>query len=526
METKSFRWLLEVLAHEHVNLPVLDTFLVSKSQVSSWIITDSKGKLHKKPMDSATYTLSTIDLISSEYFEAIKLRQRGSDIAYVYTREGRIVVSQNTLEDFKMRNLYGVTVFCIQRAKPHLGENSKLYRLKLEYSKNEYSAEFYLINPLLKVKNREWFQEVKDIATTILAAILESTEKVIISIDIDFMKDERNQFWVAYVWNCKLVPWDIFKEENYDFKSTYIRMDSKIDLGNKLKRRDDSLNKFGNKKKKLYQFRVRTPEDSVSSEDDEYEHGWLNLKKNSKIKLLGSALLNGVLAVEPNLESRDSRKRFAMGGNSVGGTLSDRSLKHKSSQNVDSTYEINPHFLELLCKTRGKINSIKEGNFLSLRHEEDSEIDREKEKLLKEIGEEEKIPNNAPKIIPFLANLIKKEKESANKPKSDRTPPRSNIQITPKLDFKIFSPAAAKKLSPIDKKPQSSARQKRLRRIETMKIRKSATITKNTTSATPLPRASLPSKLLLTPTMSLNNLSPKLTTPQPSRSPTLRFNFT
>lgn len=71
---------------------------------------------------------------------------------------------------------------------------AKIYRLKLEYNNKDYKAEFYISNPTLKVKNRMWFQEVKDIATTIVAAILEQTSKVVIVIELDFLKDEGNNF--------------------------------------------------------------------------------------------------------------------------------------------------------------------------------------------------------------------------------------------------------------------------------------------------------------------------------------------
>ncbi|CAG9328697.1 unnamed protein product [Blepharisma stoltei] len=514
METKSFRWLLEVLLHDHVTIPVLDTFLVNKSQVSSWITTDSKGKLSKKLMDEATYTLGTIDLISSEYSEAIKLRQRGLDIAYVYTREGRIVLSQNTLEEFKMRNLYGVTIFCIQRVKPHLGESSKLYRLKLEYSKNEYTAEFYLLNPFLKVKNREWFQEVKDIATTILAAILEDTEKVIVSIELDFMKDERNQFWLAYVWSCKLVPWDIFKESNFDVKFTYIRMDSKVDLAIKLKKREDKGNKLIKSKKKLYQFRVRTPEDSHDSEDDDYEHGWHNFKKNSKIKLLGSALLNGIISTEPKPESRDSKKFLSILGNNSGGNASERSLKQKSAPHFESPNKINPHFLELLCKTRAKVKLIKEGKIYSLRHEDDSELDREKEELLKELDQDKSGSRTTSRKLSFLAGMYKKE--STTNPKSEKTSPRANIHIAQKLDFNTLSSDVTKKLSPIAKIPQTTTQRKRKSRK--LKSRKITIIPKHPPVLNPLPRVSLPTKLL-NPTISSATLSPDFLTPKSSHSP-------
>ncbi|CAG9322597.1 unnamed protein product [Blepharisma stoltei] len=405
METRGYKWLLKALAWKKTQLKVLETYLVRQGIVEAKIYTDSLGRVKsKKNIASGHLTISdAMNDFLSQHTQLI--RTSGETLAIVYHRNGRLFLSRQSVMDFIQKPNGTPSVFAVQKMEPHLDDQYGIYSLRIFYLNHQYDTEFTIIKEKSrkKVKDKVSFQQIKDIGIVILRTIEEIERKRLLSLDLEFIKDENGNFWLAFCSDCKVIDPEICLTK--DFSSLKDIEESTIskNYSNNFTSADETQEKIPENKYVLKRGQLRNVDSKLSSpirvvsprdsSDEEVQASpkkvvWSKFQQTLKAKILAAAVITNLAKkVRQKTKAITSRRKKYI--NKTDHSIFNKIIKSSINETQETSQDeltVNSNFLELASKTQ--IKSRYKGLSFKIGFEfEDADIKKEKQRILAAVKE-------------------------------------------------------------------------------------------------------------------------------------------
>lgn len=395
---------MKALAYRKVRVKVLETYIVHKGIIEAKVYTDNLGCVkNKKYLASEQKTTSEkLSQINDQHTKSI--RNLGEKVAIIDHRNGRSFLNSQAIQDYIQKSIGMPSILSIQKMVPHLDDQHGIYNLKVYYINHEYITEFFVVkeNTRKKLKNKAYYQELKDIGIVILTTIEEVEMKRVVHLDLEFIRDERGIFWFLNSKQIKMIEpsacilreFETVKEiddlvlqniKNNTFVHTEDEISERL-LESKYVIKRGQLRNKGSKLSSP--IRVRSPrdssEDELTSEPNKYI--WSKLQQTIKAKLLAVAVLSTMATKKK--KSRIGKRRNTNQSNFMLNKFIRSSMGPETIENSQVESTVNSNFLELASKTmiknRLKIAQEPLSKIKGFEYEE-NEVKRGKQRILEAV---------------------------------------------------------------------------------------------------------------------------------------------
>ena len=295
MEEISYLGFFRFLLAQKMRILVLETGIILNDNIDILISNDEQGFVKKKNTKSISIQVYLQRLCEENDFKNKIQHNRNDKICYFYKKGQRKLLDDNKVKElFSKPKLTIAAVDMIQKYQCGLNEDEKIIKVKLSYINYEYHAEFYigkykLIDPIA-------MNSILDTITIIMMHLEQVETKRVIYLEIEYIKDRENNYWLISANNCKLI--EAKYTINHPITSKYDIDQLERTIGKDLKM-PPLAKKKNSKINKYYEIKPRP----IEAKKPEY------IFKRGQLRNNQSNLDSPIRIISPNIDDEENEEK-------------------------------------------------------------------------------------------------------------------------------------------------------------------------------------------------------------------------
>ena len=328
MESKSSISFFQLLSHQSLIFPILETGIIRNDRIDILLSNDSQGYIKRKnpkPLEISRYLMQSVE---ENDLKNRLLKLNNTRIIYAYKKGERKIYDDTSVKDLISKGHQKPSFDMIQKCLPN-GED-KIYSARVSYYSNKYQTSFTFGKSL--ITDQIAISSMIDMITMIMFSIESSEMKRVIQLHLEFLRDGVGALWFMNSTKCFLIEAKntinehILEErdlENFILamakKAKEKTMMKKIKISkDEVKKRNEDANSYIFKRGQLRNkssnlespIRITSPERL----DEEEEHRKHSLKSKSQLMLKPKYLLYHLFEkkVASDVDENKPKKKFSV----------------------------------------------------------------------------------------------------------------------------------------------------------------------------------------------------------------------